>query len=55
VPVTDPEALAPSVRHTRRDDDCGRDREWLIERKVKVTNPDGSVTVHTFWTDTNTA
>jgi hypothetical protein len=50
----DPELLAPSVRHTRpRSWDYADSDHRLIERQVTVTNPDGSTTEVTYWSDTH--
>jgi hypothetical protein len=50
----DAEVLAPAVRHTRQRKRCADDCEQrLLERQVTVTNPDGTTTEHTFWSDTH--
>ena len=38
---------APAMRHTRKPDVV----RGMNKRQVTVENPDGSRTVHTFWTD----
>lgn len=51
-----PQVVAPSFRHTRPTKRRDYDHTpGLIERQVTVTNPDGSTTEHTFWSDTHTA
>jgi hypothetical protein len=42
--------LAPSFRHSHEHDVRG-----MKERQVEVTNPDGTTTLHTFWTDSQDA
>ena len=51
--MKDAEVLAPSVRHTRQTEREYDHTPRLIERQVTVTNPDGSTTQHTFWSDTH--
>ena len=50
-----PEVLAPSFSFTRPNPDWFRSRRQrkarLCERLVTVTNPDGSTTTITYWSD----
>ena len=50
----DSEVVGPSFVYTQPDPDWNtRRRQRLMEHHVTVTNPDGSTTEHTFWTDTH--
>ena len=46
------EQLAPSFQYSRPPQ---RRRRGMTERQVKVANPDGTTTTHTFWTDADLA
>jgi hypothetical protein len=49
-PVRDAEPVAPFTRSQPNEGVLDR-RPGLTERRVTVTNPDGSTTTHRFWTD----